>query len=486
MTGNGGDKHLARVVLDAAKDRSTQPVLPRRRAVSLRDPEIGLILMLGDVFAVALASWAAPEIWGAFDAHYQPPATLQYWQAASALLWILALGIARHRNPGAPRLFRYSFTTIAQAFVGMLLLVLGLFYVAPFFAPRGSTFLALPLVAASVLLWRAMYSVLLRSEVFDIRVAIVGTDEAARRTAGVILDARSSPYRVRAFVVSDPKSETLLGIPVVAVTDDLWAVVQSLDVDQLVIGNTRSLSSAMLNELVRCFDHRIDAVPATAIYEDITGRVLASALEADWYADLPTRTRGFYMGIKRVVDVVFAGILFTVTLPLMCLIGAVVWVDSGRPMLLRQVRLGERGRPFVMHKFRTMNRDAESDGRAIWATSNDQRVTRVGRFLRRSRLDELPQLWDVVRGVMSLIGPRPERPEFVERLSMEMPLYRARTLVRPGITGWAQVEYRYAGSIADNLAKLEFDLYYLRHLGPLIDLNIAIRTLFIVLRLRGQ
>jgi exopolysaccharide biosynthesis polyprenyl glycosylphosphotransferase len=477
---------VARAALDATKDPSSERTLPRRRTVSLRDPEIRLILVVGDVIAVLIASWAAPELWATFDANYQRPATIQYWQAASALLWILALGVARHRNPAAPRLFRYSFTTVVQASAGMLLLVLGLFYVAPFFAPRGSTFLALPLVAGGVLLWRAIYSVLLRSQVFDIRVAIVGTDEAARRTAGAILDVGSSPYRVRAFVVSDPQTATLLGVPVVGVTDDLWAVVQRLDVDQLVIGNTRNLSATMLNELVRCFDHRIEAVPATAVYEDITGRVLASALEADWYADLPTRTRGFYMGIKRLIDIVFAGVLFVATLPLMGVIGLVIWADSGRPIQLRQVRLGERGRPFVMHKFRTMTRDAESDGRAIWATLNDQRVTRVGRFLRRSRLDELPQLWDVVRGAMSLIGPRPERPEFVERLSTELPLFRARTLIRPGITGWAQVEYRYAGSIADNLAKLEFDLYYLRHLGPLIDLNIAIRTFFIVVRLRGQ
>jgi lipopolysaccharide/colanic/teichoic acid biosynthesis glycosyltransferase len=170
----------------------------------------------------------------------------------------------------------------------------------------------------------------------------------------------------------------------------------------------------------------------------------------------------------------------------MAIVAVIVRAASGSPILLRQIRVGERGRPFVMHKFRTMRRDAESDGRAVWASVNDHRVTGVGRILRRSRLDELPQLWDVVRGAMSLIGPRPERPEFAERLATELPLYRARTLVRPGITGWAQVEYRYAGSIADNLTKLEYDLFYLRHIGPLIDLTIAIRTVFSVLRLGGQ
>jgi lipopolysaccharide/colanic/teichoic acid biosynthesis glycosyltransferase len=192
------------------------------------------------------------------------------------------------------------------------------------------------------------------------------------------------------------------------------------------------------------------------------------------------------MAVKRLIDIVLAGALLIVALPVMALMALAVFIDSGSPVILRQVRLGMRGRPFVMHKLRTMRHDAESEGHAIWASANDQRVTRVGKLLRRSRLDELPQLWDVLRGSMSLIGPRPERPEFAERLAAELPLYRARTLVRPGISGWAQVEYRYAGSVADNLTKLEFDLFYLRHIGPLLDLNIAIRTLVIVLRLRGQ
>ena len=243
---------------------------------------------------------------------------------------------------------------------------------------------------------------------------------------------------------------------------------------------------SILGELVRCFDHGIEAVPATAVYEEITGRVLAAALEADWYADLPTHTRGVYMGLKRLIDIAIGSVVLVAAIPVMAMVALAVWLGSGPPVLLRQTRLGRRGRPFVIHKFRTMERHAEADGTPVWASINDARITPVGRFLRRSRLDELPQLIDVLRGSMSLIGPRPERPEFIERLSAELPLYRARTLVRPGITGWAQVEYHYAGSIADNLTKLEYDLFYLRHIGPLIDFNIALRTVSIVLGLRGR
>src|SRR5439155_1095193 len=205
-------------------------------------------------------------------------------------------------------------------------------------------------------------------------------------------------------------------------------------------------------------------------------RVLVSALEADWYAELPTGAHGLYMIAKRAFDLVFAVAVGVIAVPLMAVIAMAISVESRGPVLLRQVRVGLRGRPFVIHKFRSMRVDAEAEGQPRWASENDDRVTPVGRFLRRSRLDELPQLWDVLRGKMSIVGPRPERPEFVEQLARELPLYRARALVPPGITGWAQIQFPYAGSLEENLAKLEYDLYYIRHLGPLLDLRILLRT----------
>jgi len=471
-------------VEEGAAGKNEEIRAPHRRAVALRNPELRFILVGGDALAAAFASWIAPNIWGAFDVNYQPGVGVQYWQAASIALWVMALRIADGQSAGRSASWRLL-ASVGQALVGMIVLVLVLFYAEPFFAPRGSTFLSLPIVAGAVLAWRGTYARLVGSEVFDLKVAIVGIDEGARRTARVLLDSRSS-YRLQAFLVPTQETDAIFGVPVVGVNDDLWAAVRGLGVDELVIAQTQSLPPTLLNELVRCFDHGVETVPATAIYEEITGRVLASSLEADWYAELPTHARGFYARARRIADLLLGGLLSVLMVPVMILIAIMVWLDSGRPILLRQVRVGQRGRPFVIHKFRTMRRDAESDGQAVWATPDDRRVTRIGRALRRSRLDELPQLWDVVRGAMSLIGPRPERPEFVEQLATELPLFRARTLVRPGLTGWAQVEYRYAGSVADNLTKLEYDLFYLRHLGPLIDLNIALRTVFIVLRFRGQ
>jgi lipopolysaccharide/colanic/teichoic acid biosynthesis glycosyltransferase len=203
---------------------------------------------------------------------------------------------------------------------------------------------------------------------------------------------------------------------------------------------------------------------------------MVAALESDWYAELPTRVTGIYAPTKRVIDVVIA-CLGLITLPLLGLIALAILLDSGKPILVRQVRVGQRGQRFVLHKFRTMHAHAEDDGQPMWATPDDPRRTQVGRLLRRLHLDEVPQLWDVLVGHMSLVGPRPERPEFVARLTTELPLYSARSLVRPGITGWAQVLFPYAGSIEESMAKLEYDLYYIRHFGPLLDLSIALRTI---------
>ncbi|MDQ2912815.1 MAG: sugar transferase, partial [Chloroflexota bacterium] len=311
-----------------------------------------------------------------------------------------ALRIFDSRDADFRRVSWRLLASVGEASLAMVGVVLALFYLAPFFAPRGSTFISIPLVAMALLIWRSAYGRLLGSEVFDLNVAIVGTDDGACRTARMLLESKSS-YRLAAFLVPTEDGDPILGVPVIGVRDNLWAATHQLGVKELVIGQTQSLPTAMLNELVLCFDHGVETIPATRIYEEISGRVLASALEADWYAELPTHTRGLYAGAKRLIDLLLGGFLFVALLPVMGLVAMVIWLDSGGPIFLRQVRVGQRGRPFVIHKFRTMRRDAESGGQAIWATVNDERVTRVGRALRRSRLDEIPQLWDVARGAMS-------------------------------------------------------------------------------------
>jgi lipopolysaccharide/colanic/teichoic acid biosynthesis glycosyltransferase len=188
---------------------------------------------------------------------------------------------------------------------------------------------------------------------------------------------------------------------------------------------------------------------------------------------------------RRLFDLAGAVIGLAVLAPVLLLAALAIVLDSPGPPLYRQERVGRHGRRFRMLKLRTMVRDAEADGYPVWAQNQDPRVTRAGSFLRRSRLDEAPQLWNVLRGEMSIIGPRPERPEFVAELSAVLPEYEARHAIRPGLTGWAQVRYKYTSSLEDAATKLEYDLYYVRHRSIGLDALILLKTVLVVLRLEG-
>jgi exopolysaccharide biosynthesis polyprenyl glycosylphosphotransferase len=189
--------------------------------------------------------------------------------------------------------------------------------------------------------------------------------------------------------------------------------------------------------------------------------------------------------MKRTIDLTFAAALAIVSFPAMVLTALAIWLESGRPILYRQERVGENGRLFTLYKFRSMRKDAEQGGRPVWAKDDDDRVTRVGRVIRKTRLDELPQLWNVVRGDMSFVGPRPERPYFVEELARQIPFYQQRHAVKPGITGWAQVKYRYGSSLEDAMEKLRYDLYYIKHLSISFDMTIVFDTVKVVLFRKG-
>ncbi len=189
--------------------------------------------------------------------------------------------------------------------------------------------------------------------------------------------------------------------------------------------------------------------------------------------------------VMRIFDVVVASAFLAILMPLLVVTALAIWVEGGGPILFRQTRTGLRGAPFRMLKFRSMRCDAESDGTPRWADESDPRITRVGRVIRTMRVDEVPQLFNVLKGEMSLVGPRPERPQFVETLSQQIPLYTLRHTVKPGITGWAQVRYRYAASVAEAARKLDYDLYYVEHRSLLFDLRILLETARVVLTAQG-
>ena len=224
------------------------------------------------------------------------------------------------------------------------------------------------------------------------------------------------------------------------------------------------------------------------LYEQLTGRVPVEHVGSNWYVAMPIWHPGtgtLYPLLKRLMDIVLASLgLFFLGLAFP-LIAAAIYLDSPGPIFYTQERVGKGGRRFRIYKFRTMVPDAEQ-GKAVWATTNDPRVTRVGRFLRRAHIDEFPQFLNILKGEMSAVGPRPERPEFVEELVQEIPFYRVRHAVKPGMAGWALVKYGYASSKEDALIRLQYDLYYIKHQSLWLDIVILLKTILDTITLQGR
>jgi sugar transferase (PEP-CTERM system associated) len=266
----------------------------------------------------------------------------------------------------------------------------------------------------------------------------------------------------------------------------LWA--QRLQINEIVVGPDERRVDLPMNDLLECKQAGIQVTPLPTFFERELGMVKLSLIEPSWliFSD-GFDTSPLRLGSKRLFDVAGALVVLALTWPLMVLTAVAIRIESraGEPILYRQERVGERGEPFQLIKFRSMRTDAELDGVARWASSNDDRVTRVGRLIRKARLDELPQLVNVLRGEMSLIGPRPERPQFVAELTHKIRYYSVRHCVKPGIAGWAQLRYPYGASEEDAKEKLKYDLFYVKNHNLLFDLLILLQTVEVVLFGRG-
>jgi sugar transferase (PEP-CTERM system associated) len=262
---------------------------------------------------------------------------------------------------------------------------------------------------------------------------------------------------------------------------DLEALVTQEKISRIIVAQKERRGILPIRALVTLRVRGVQVEDVASAIAALTGRVWLNSVHPSWFVFSGGFRRSRLTGfLKRVVDVLAACALLLLAAPLMLIVAVMVRLDSRGPALYRQIRVGLGGREFMVLKFRSMRPDAETGNRPQWATEHDPRVTRVGRFLRKYRLDELPQLINVLRGEMSFVGPRPERPAFVERLRDEIAYYDERHSVRPGLTGWAQVQYSYGSSVEDALRKLEYDLFYLKHMSPLFDLAIMFQTVRIV------
>jgi sugar transferase (PEP-CTERM system associated) len=347
---------------------------------------------------------------------------------------------------------------------------------------------ALFVFVVGILGWRLLFTQLTGSLRLQERILVVGTGETARKVVRQILTQREFAYRVVGFIDDDASriGERIVNPGIVGTPADIPALIATHQIDRIIVGLADRRGKLPVEELLRAKMAGVRVEDATTTYERVTGKILIDDLRPSWLIF----SEGFRVSrpvrwIKRTIDLIFALVLALLSFPLMVLTAIAVALESGRPVLYCQERVGENGRTFTLCKFRSMRLDAEIDGTPMWATAGDTRVTRVGRVIRATRLDELPQLWNVLKGDMSFVGPRPERPYFVAELAKDIPFYQQRHSVKPGLTGWAQVKYRYGSSLEDAMEKLRYDLYYIKHLSIFFDLTIVFDTVKVVLFRKG-
>ncbi|MFN7978429.1 MAG: TIGR03013 family XrtA/PEP-CTERM system glycosyltransferase [Vicinamibacterales bacterium] len=321
------------------------------------------------------------------------------------------------------------------------------------------------------------------------RLLLIGTTPAAVALAQEIHERQAElGVEIVGFVDPDPsRVGTVLFNPgVIGVIDDIPAIVRDRAVDRVVV----SLADARGRlDMVKLLEIKLSGVTfdhLATVYEEYTGKIAVENLRPSWMIfSEGFRKSKVQLGAKRLLDVVTASIGLVLAAPLALFVIALIKFTSPGPIFYRQERVGLNGRTFMVVKFRSMRVDAEANTGPVWAQKNDTRVTPVGRFLRRTRLDEIPQLWNALRGDMSMVGPRPERPGFVADLTRQIPFYGQRHVVKPGVTGWAQVKYTYGASVEDALQKLQYDLYYIKNMSVALDLFVMFQTVKTVVLRRG-
>jgi exopolysaccharide biosynthesis polyprenyl glycosylphosphotransferase len=444
----------------------------RRRGMSIHERR--MLLMGLDALAVSLAFVLAFNLRTAEvrNAGFYVP---RLGTAIALGLWVVSATVVDAWNIRAALSMRLALPRVSTALGLTLVGLLVVFLVVPYQITRPTLILWAPLAWCLVMGDRLLYGRLVAASAPPARIALVADREALTRVWPEVKGHIRSLYHVAA-VVNPHRADS---------TERLCRVVQERNVAEVVLGLRDDIDRDLFRSLLACHDAGIRVRSLADLYEELTGRLLLDQLGHSWLLGLPMRnqTSHLYAALKRGTDVVVASIALLALGVLFVPLSLLIKLDGG-PVLHRQVRIGKHGRPFTVIKLRTMRHGP--DRSTTWTETGDRRVTLVGRLLRPLHLDELPQAWSILRGQMSLIGPRPEQPQYVEQLRAEIDFYNTRLTVRPGLTGWAQVNNGYASSVDDARVKLSYDLYYIKHQSLSLDLIILARTVMAVLSLSGR
>ena len=483
-----------------------------RPTLRLRPSEQRFILLVGDLIASAGAMFIALYVWYQFSLAREIERLIErgfavdraervaaavidlktpFWFYLLPLVWLLLMVDSYEIHTASN--WRKTLRAIAVApLVGLLGYSL-LFTINqdPTSLPRIGIGAFLVVASLLTLIWRGIYIRLYTSSGLMRRVIIVGAGKAGHSLADIYRKLNPPPFLLIGFVDDDPRKQGKPhhGFAVLGTSKKLLDIVEDYHVSDVVVAINGEIKGETFQVILDAQEKGIEVIRMPILYEEMTQRVPVEHLESDWvirsFVD-QVRVRGVYELLKRLMDV-FGGLVGLLILVFVFPLTAVAIVlESGFPIFYSQERLGKGGRLFNIYKFRSMRQNAEEDGEAKLAAVNDPRVTRVGNFLRRTRLDEMPQFLSVLTGEMSLVGPRAERPELVAQFQKKIPFYRARLLVKPGLTGWAQINYGYVADVKDTVVKLEYDLYYIKHRTLNMDFNIVLRTVGTVLRRTGR
>lgn len=464
----------------------------------LHQRERRTLLLIGDFLVALLALAGAIYFWGSADRFLGPSRAfleqrVPTWFFFLPLFWLVLLVelYDPHRAGDWRRTLRG--VGVAALFGSGLYLLLYFYFANP---PRS----LLPrrgvagfLVAASVLTlgWRYLYIHVFTAPQFMRRVVLIGAGKAGQTLLRVINDLWPPPFYLVGIIDDDPQKKDLKieDYPILGSSDCLLELITRENISDILVAISGEIRGSTFQTLLDAREYGTEIIRMPVIYEELLSRVPIRLLETDWilrsFVD-ESRSNGFFEIEKRLIDILGGLIGVICMLVILPFVGLAILIESGRPIFYSQTRLGRGAQPYRIIKFRTMRQDAELDGKPRYAEEDDARTTRIGRILRKTHLDELPQFFNVLRSEMSLVGPRAERPEFVEMFQKHVPFYRARLLVKPGITGWAQVNYGYTATVDETITKLEYDLYYIKHRNILMDILILLRTPATIFGFRGQ
>ncbi len=448
-------------------------VAARRRGILASERK--LLLAAGDTLLVATSLILAFNLHSAAIQDQQLSVPWKGVILVTAIWLAIALVVDAydlHAAVSVRGIFRVVATTVTLEAIALL----AVFFVAPFQLTRPTILIWVPVAGLTVLAWRLLYRRVFARAIFAGRIMLVADAETVDRVWSEVDEQMAGLYRVVGTIhPADVDAGTRL-----------TATAVGREADQIVLGAEEDLSSELFQSLVECYDRGLVVRSVADVYEELTGRLLVERLRQSWLLSLQQRgeTSRVYAVFKRIVDI-FAGLVGLVFLGvLMPFVFVAIKLGDRGPIFHTQTRVGHFGKEFAILKLRTMRVPPRQE--LHWTAEDDARITKVGGVLRRLHLDELPQAWNIMRGEMSVVGPRPEQPQYVETLRESIPYYNTRLSVRPGLTGWAQVNYGYGSGVEGSTVKLSYDLYYIKRQSVALDLLIIARTVFAVATLKGR